>query len=396
MTRHFVTADLMFGDQNKGTTVEFLVWTMNAGLVVRHIGGVNAAHNIVFEGRFDKEGKNYHTYNQFGCGTHLGAGTYLSKHFRFAPFYIVNEAAHLEEMGISKPLDKLWVDERCLLTLPYHEAYSMQQAPIHQRGTTGLGVGDTVRYAEQFPDAAIYAGDMRDRGLLRDKLKHLIAHYEEAGSTSSFIQSMPKPIENMMDFLESVADRVDIVGERQWLELRDQEFGSIVYEAAQGVQLDHKLGWQLPYVTSSNTTFDNAKELLEGVDRSEITWIGTCRMYATRHGEGDLPSYDPKLDRLLPEVHNVPNEFQGAMRRGWFDLDLINKSLEILGGVDYISMSHLDYYNRLPFWRIRENGTNDEVFFHSVHNFLWYVEKQTKTKIGILGSGPKKEDRHYQ
>lgn len=395
MIRHYVTVDLLFGDQNKGSTVEFLAWQHNAQLVVRCIGGVNAAHNVVFEDRRDNLGKNYHTYNQFGSATHLGAKTFLSKHFRFAPFYIVNESKHLMEMGVENPLDSLIVDERCLLTLPYHEAYSVQQSPLHGRGTTGLGVGDTVRYAERFPDAAIYAGDIRDRGLLRDKLDHLVKHYEEAGQSSKFIRSMKQPVYNMMSFLQELADQIEIVPAEAWETYIRDHYGVIVYEAAQGVQLDHKLGYELPFVTSSDTTLNNANELLEGTPRSQRVNVGCLRMFATRHGAGGFPSWQPKLDRLLPELHNVENEFQGAMRRGWFDLDLVNKSLDIVGGVDYFSMSHLDYYNRLPKWQIQENGKSDEVFFHSRYNYMEYIEKQTKTKIGIIGEGATKEDRYY-
>lgn len=395
MIRHYVTVDLLFGDQNKGATVEFLTWKHSAGLIVRHIGGVNAAHNVVFADRYDKQGKNYHTYNQFGSGTHLGAKTFLSKHFRFAPFYIVNEANHLEEMGIANPLDGLMVDERCLLTLPYHEAYSVQQSPLHGRGTTGLGVGDTVRYAEQFPDAAIYAGDIRDRGLLRDKLDHLVKHYDEAGQSSKFIRSMKQPVYNMMSFLQQLADRIEIVPSYAWTDYIRDHYGVIVYEAAQGVQLDYKQGYELPYVTSSDTTLNNANELLEGTPRSQRVNVGCLRMFATRHGAGGFPSQNTMLDRLLPELHNVDNEFQGTIRRGWFDLDLVNKSLAIVGGVDYISMSHLDYYSRLPKWQIYENGRSDEVYFHSKFNYMEYIEKQTKTKIGIIGEGATKEDREY-
>ncbi len=68
MTPHaHVVAGLFFGDEGKGTAVDFLVRHYRAGLVVRYNGACQAAHHVVLpDGRT-------HRFSQFGAGYFAGA-----------------------------------------------------------------------------------------------------------------------------------------------------------------------------------------------------------------------------------------------------------------------------------------------------------------------------------
>lgn len=69
----YFVGGLSYGDEGKGTTVESLVNTFEAELVIRFGGGPQAAHHIVQE-----DGK-WHCFAQFGSGTLLpGVQTFLS------------------------------------------------------------------------------------------------------------------------------------------------------------------------------------------------------------------------------------------------------------------------------------------------------------------------------
>jgi adenylosuccinate synthase len=78
--------------------------------------------------------------------------------------------------------------------------------------------------------------------------------------------------------------------------------------------------------------------------------IGCLRTYYTRHGVGPFPTEDNTLD--LPEPHNGNDGFQGKFRVGRFDFTLAKQALSIVGGVDVLALSHLDYLPRLG-WQER-------------------------------------------
>jgi adenylosuccinate synthase len=144
----------------------------------------------------------------------------------------------------------------------------------------------------------------------------------------------------------------------------------MVFEGAQGVMLDEKHG-TAPHNTWTNTTFENADTLLDEVGCKDRTRIGCLRSYYTRHGAGPFPTEDNTLD--LPEPHNGNDGFQGKFRVGRFDYQLAAKALEIVKGVDMLSVSHLDYLPRL--------GVEEK-------DFLEHLEYQLDTPVGMLGRGP--------
>jgi len=123
----------------------------------------------------------------------------------------------------------------------------------------------------------------------------------------------------------------------------------MVFEGAQGVLLDEKYG-TAPHNTWTNTTFGNADTLLDEVGCRDRMKIGCLRTYFTRHGAGPFPTEDNNLKPLLPEPHNGDEGFQGSFRVGRFDWDKAFMANRIVGGVDGIALSHLDYLPALG-WR---------------------------------------------
>ena len=62
--------------------------------------------------------------------------------------------------------------------------------------------------------------------------------------------------------------------------------------------------------------------------------IGVLRSYAVRHGPGPLPTETSVLASVVKE-HNQTNEWQGAVRYGWFDAVLARYALGVNGGVEF-------------------------------------------------------------
>src|SRR5260370_9579524 len=111
MSRAIVTVGLGFGDEGKGSAVDFLCRRKGADLVVRYCGGSQAGHNVQLgDGR-------RHTFSQFGAGTLTPgrARTYLGPNVIIDPPALLREARHLCELGVNDPTSLLTIHPRCLV-----------------------------------------------------------------------------------------------------------------------------------------------------------------------------------------------------------------------------------------------------------------------------------------
>jgi adenylosuccinate synthase len=161
---------------------------------------------------------------------------------------------------------------------------------------------------------------------------------------------------------------------------------TILFEGAQGVLLDKERGTK-PYVTSSNTTQENARTLLTGYE-GDITSLGVMRMYATRHGVGTFPTETGELNHL-PEPHNTPNEYQGEMRNGWVDLELFKRAIKINGGIDGLVINHLDLWDKCAQWKLGNiNYYNQRMYIEDIVGAL-------QTPLSMIGRGYTRNEREY-
>ena len=87
--------DLFFGDQCKGTTIEFIAKESNAHTVIRFRGGAQAAHTIVRPDGY------YHQFQQFGSATFLpGVRTHLTRFMVMSPWRMMDEEERLKKLGV--------------------------------------------------------------------------------------------------------------------------------------------------------------------------------------------------------------------------------------------------------------------------------------------------------
>lgn len=381
-----IVVGLLFGDESKGATVDHLVVERGATLVVRYNGGAQAAHNVVTpDGR-------HHTFSMFGAGTFAGARTHLSRFVRVDPSVIWDETRKLGALGIPDPYSLLSIDENCVVTTPFHVAYSQYVAGVHMRGTCGMGVGVSARYADAFPYNALYVGDFRDRRVILSKLHMLAEHYKEAVANTSVVKDVELETEVLADYYHELSNSVHITSEDDWQQMLISH-DEIVFEGAQGVLLDKGRGF-LPYVTSSNTTTENAHVLLEGY-KGSINTVGVVRSYVTRHGAGPLPTEGLSFP-MVEELHNAPNDYQGAFRQGWFDMALLQKALEINGGVDELAVSHLDAIK--DDWRVapqRDDSLRIPLLLEACGAYCLsdLIEANFGIPVRYVGYGPTRENR---
>jgi adenylosuccinate synthase len=319
--RALVIADLGFGDAGKGLLTDFLVRETGAKLIVRYNGGAQAGHNVVApDGR-------HHTFAQFGSGTFVpGVRTFLSRHVIVHPTALLREDAALRSIGITDALDRITISGDALVVTPYHQSLARRRELARgdaRHGSCGVGVGETVGHALAFPGDAVRFADLGDAARLRRKLARIREYAPD-----------DIDIERWIEPARSVAH---LAGD--W-----SPQPTAVFEGAHGVLLDQWHGFH-PYTTWSDCTFAPARELLSGAD---VTTIGVLRSYAVRHGPGPFPT-EANIPNA-PAEHNATNEWQGAVRRGWFDAVLARYAIEAIGGVDALAITHLDWLARLAQW----------------------------------------------
>ena len=384
MTAHrptFQVVDLAFGDCGKGTVVDYLARRLADNVVgrfangsaasdaapvtvVRFNGGPQAAHNVVApDGR-------HHTFAQFGSGSFVpGVGTFLSRFVLVEPYALLNEAAHLTDVGVPDPLSRLTLDARCPVITPAHQAANRLRELARggaAHGTCGMGIGETMQDALDHPDLILHAGELGDRRKVLAKLRAACELKREQlrgalASARDVIASEPASVRAVAfarnaatilepTWLEAAADNYALLARSATVAhpavarrlLRDAP--ALVFEGAQGVLLDENFGFH-PHTTWSTTTFANADALLDEAGRDgPRTRLGVLRSYFTRHGAGPFVTNADAL--ALRERHNGDAGWQGKFRVGPFDAVAARYALDVVGRVDALALTHLDCLDR--------------------------------------------------
>ncbi|HEY7090557.1 MAG TPA: adenylosuccinate synthetase [Tepidisphaeraceae bacterium] len=354
-SRAILVVDLAFGDCGKGAVVDFLTRCCEANLIVRFNGGPQAGHNVVTD-----DGR-HHTFSQFGSGMFVpGVRTLLSRFMLIEPYAMLNEASHLESLGVEDPLGRLLIDARCPVITPAHQAANRLREIARgnqAHGTCGLGIGELMQDLQEQPELMIRAAELGDRAGISRKLREIAAAKLKLVERDE--SQDPRAAQNLktltdLSWIDAavenyalVASRARIVAEADVRSVLSSP-GTKIFEGAQGVLLDERFGFD-PHTTWSTTTFANADVLLnEAGIQTPRTRVGVLRTYFTRHGPGPFVTEDNALRTLLPEPHNDDEGWQGPFRVGVFDAVAARYALASAGPVDMLGVTHVDRIPRLP------------------------------------------------
>lgn len=344
VARVFLIAGLGFGDEGKGSIVDYLARREKASLVVRYNGGCQAGHNVVTpDGR-------HHCFSQFGAGTFAGAETYLSRFMIVNPLFLFSEARHLWEVGISDCFEKLILDEEALVTDPFQVAMNRLRELSRgegRHGSCGMGINETVTDAEVV-DNPLRVKDLQNPMVLLEKLQRSqkLKQQQVEGLQLPDIPQVkvehsiivdPTLAKDLIGLYTGLTHRVRIV-DGEYLQDRLDGEGTIIFEGAQGVLLDEEYGF-FPYVTRSKTTFDNADILLKEY-LGKPRHIGVTRAYMTRHGPGPFVTEDS--GQICEGDHNQWGPWQRSFRTGNFDFLMFRYALDVAHGSDEIALTCLD------------------------------------------------------
>ena len=336
----YIITDLGPGDGGKGGIVHALTAKHNASIVIKR-GGAQGSHGVR-----TSDGRSFN-FSQWGCGTFEGIPTYLSDQMVIMPVGLDNEAKALQEIGIADPWKLISVNPNCIVTTPYHRISSQFEELLrgkNRRGTIGTGVGQAYRMAQNFGSAyTIRASELTDFKIISKKLRMQLTYYRDKyrkthlgadglpGDATLFSELISLLFDdNYLPFIESLFLRIgEKLNLKELSEIINTHEGIGIVECSHGVLTDAETGFK-PHTSAIRTLPKFTEEMLRssGYNGKTIHY-GVHRAYEIRHGAGPMPTYDPDFTgKMLPGSHKENNRWQGEVRIGALDLNLLNHALD--------------------------------------------------------------------
>lgn len=289
-----IVLGLLFGDEGKGNTVQWLCKkALEEGkrpCVVRFSGGPQAGHTVRHNGIT-------HVCSSYGSGVLLGVPTiYIGG--LIDPLCIWNEKKSLEEKGVTVP--PIYIGGEIPLITPYDVADQLEWSKDHPNRTCGKGVMSAVLRQKASQEYA-YAGaaDLYLKASIGSRLTRIREFYAEKGITAD------KKV--VKDWIDAGLNLRKDFSRYYYLE----DFDVLIFEGTQGLLLDSEHGFY-PYVTSTKVGLNGIPE--EYLKDAEVYLI--TRTYLTRHGEMGLleRQWFEGREKEVPADKletNVFNEHQG-------------------------------------------------------------------------------------
>jgi adenylosuccinate synthase len=354
-----VVLGLGYGDEGKGTTIDYLGSVYGKSAVIRYHGGSQCAHNVVRpDGR-------HHCFSQLTSNLlshdeatgYVMCQTYLDLLTLDREIDIIKEKIHTID-------NRLFVDHKTRLITPYHVILGMarETARLDNRlGTVGCGVGETHRQSVVKDDLSIrlsslnlpkihdFIADLMEytndefKKLVTDKNREVLHQYGFFQKLSSM--STKQYIENLLDSYYTIIEKhnIDTHNEVHVSDLIDNN-NITIYESGQGILLNPSYGFA-PYITKTDN-LEYQYPSCGNCDWDDIKVLGVMRTLMTRHGNGPFVTEDPDLKSVMDEKHNIMNEWQGDFRTGWPDLVATSYAAH-MGGIRGIVMTHYDTLQKL-------------------------------------------------
>jgi adenylosuccinate synthase len=258
--------------------------------------------------------------------------------------------------GISLSPERLLVDGRVQLVLPYHREIDRAREEARgagKIGTTLRGIGPA--YEERAARGGLRLADLCDeavsRSVLTDRLKEVSLYLSACFGVTQEL-SLEQHLEELALIRERVIPFMGDVSLTISRAIRAEE--RIVFEGAQGCLLDVAFG-TVPFVTSSHTTAGGISGGVGVGPRSVERVLGLVKAYTTRVGSGPFPT--ELLDNVGDSLRERGAEFgtvTGRPRRcGWLDAVALRYAIRV-SGIDWLALTKLDVLSGCATIRICE------------------------------------------
>jgi len=328
-----------FGDEGKGKIVDLLA--KDYDIVARFQGGNNAGHTV-------RVGDEVYKLHLIPSGILLNARVLIGPGVVLNPEVLAEEIAMFEKHGIKVDSEKLGVDAKTSIIMPYHVEMDglREESRVEKIGTTKRGIG--YAYIDKVARDEFRMAELVDKGRFLARLEELAPQKEKEiaalGGDPKIVRD-PTLVERYLELGKQFAPYMTDVS-REINKALD-EGKHVMAEAAQGTHLDVIHGTQ-KFVTSSSTVAGSACANL-GVGPTRVNNVtAIVKAYITRVGEGPLPTeLTGELGEKLQKAGGEFGTVTGRGRRcGWFDLPLLKKAIA-LNGYTEISLTKLDVLSGL-------------------------------------------------
>jgi adenylosuccinate synthase len=293
-------------------------------------------------------------------------------------------------------------------------------------GTTSRGIGPA--YEDKMGRRGLRVSDLLDLKLLKTHIQNAV--HEKNMIAHALFNTEPLDADKMYaEYAEASAQIAPFVCDTALLLNKALAAGeSIMFEGAQGTMLDIDHG-TYPFVTSSSATSGGAVTGTGVAPTAIDRVIGVTKAYCTRVGGGPFPS--EALDEAGDRLRKLGNEFgavTGRPRRcGWIDLPLLRYAV-MINGISWLVVTKLDVldqlaeipvcigykidgkrseeipaqdsgfekiegiYQTMPGWQTPTQGIASlDKLPRATRNYLDFLEKETGARIGMVSTGPDRE-----
>ena len=366
-----------YGDECKGLATKYFCEESkrkdSGTLNVLFNGGCQRGHTV------DLENGGRHVFHHFGSGTFSNAHTYFDGTFMLNPMIFVQEYETLVYNHRVYPI--CFTSPNCRVTTPYdifinHIAEKLRGDNKH--GSCGCGIWETeIRYYAPQYDLSYQDLCKLNNKEMNDYLESIANEYLPKRLSFYCCRDIPEEYkelcvsqllrEHYIDDFRKMQMKLENPKELMQLLGNGSNYKSIVFEGAQGLELDEDNVEAYPYVTASSTTSKLPLYSIKDLDCDiEVCYI--TRSYFTRHGAGHFPTECRKSDicENIEDKTNVFNKYQDSIRYGKFDIaefsKRVNRDMSLAKSIRpdakfSIFISHLNYTDN----EIRGNCTIDDL-----------------------------------
>ena len=406
-----------YGDEGKGLMTDYfckeLALQGNKVLNIKVNGGAQAGHTVC---RLENGYKHW-VFRQYGSGTFAGADTCLSETFMLNIEELLKERKALKE--IYNIENKVYINKNCRVTLPIHILINRYVEGVRDRshkkhGTCGLGIYETFHMNEDIEDVTLQKvinwfihHSMNDfvqelNGISKSYLEYRRSEMYDKDQIrmndiefKNILDKASRATYELADYLGDLARAKDIVLINSEDEtIKKGKYTAVVFECAQGLELDMDNKVNYPHLTPSHTGLVSVNQLiknneqLNSADRLETCFV--TRSYKTKHGAGLYVEADNTIDKQysLYDRTNNKNEYQGSIRYGTLAIGKMKRLMleqaewfkqnTDMGLDTSVSVTHLDQTNDgllTSHGRIEAEDINKELFGADKSLYRSYGEK---------------------
>lgn len=327
-----VVVGSQWGDEGKGKMTDY--FAQKADVVVRFAGGDNAGHIINFNGQKHKVTIIPSGIFNADVTSVIGNGCVVNL------INLVKELKTIQASGVK--LGKLLISDRAQLILPYHiliDGAQEEARGARKIGTTKRGIGPT--YQDKAARLGIRIADLEEKDF-KETFKEIFDYQMMFLNKMFNVESISfeETYNELIEAYNAIKDCVTDTG--IFVEKVIKDGKKVLFEGAQGALLDIDHG-TYPFVTSSNTSANNASTGT-GISHKLINnTLGVVKAYSTRVGAGAFPTelLNKIGDGIRERGHEYGSNTKRPRRVGWLDLVALKHAIRT-SGIDYLFITLLD------------------------------------------------------